>query len=321
LLPRLRCCVNTKSLIRKSISPVRSVGLFFLFVILVVSFPLIITIENGALSITLAEAIAQFRKFISSIFDGSILTYAAGNTRRSIGAVVPRYFLNSLLLSFPPSVAAILLAVAVGRRRLSSSSSHWLQLPLVLGILPSFVVAVALQFLAVQVYQQTGVRVARVAQLSIEQPALVLPTITLTLVTVLYLARTVSATVARLRTADFVAFARARGIGERAIYYRHVLPGILADLQYGLHGMLGILFADLFVLERVFRIPGLTQAIFANAISYEWSYQVSRFVWIYQYNLILVSVIAIGALYTLMYFLLRLLLVVVLAVSLRRSLP
>ena len=309
--------MNVRDLLQKVLYPVRSVGLFVVFVILVVSFPLIITIENSELSITLSEATAQLRKFVSSVSDGSILRFSAGTTRRSIATVVPRYFLNSLLFALPPSIVSILLSVGVGRRRLSSSRSHWLQLPLVLGVLPSFVVAVALQFFAVQVYQRTGVRIARVAQLSIEHPALLLPMVTLTLVTVLYLARTVSITVTRLRAADFVAFARARGIGETAIYYRHVLPGILSDLRYGLHGMLGILFADLFILERVFRIPGLTQAIFAHAISYEWSYQVSRFIWVYQYNLILVSVGAIGVLYTLIYFLLRLLLAGILAVSLR----
>ena len=295
-----------RSLLRRALRSLSGALAFVVFAILIVSFPLLIRSDDGGLSFSVDTAARQIVRFFSSVFDGSILGYTAGKTRRDLGAVLPRFFLNSFLFVTPACMLSVTIAVFSSKRRVRASSGYWRQLPLVFGILPSFIVAVVLQFLAVQIYQRTGIRITRIAHLSFAQPALFLPIVTMTLVMSLYLSRTAGAAVARIRAEDYITFARSRGISERLIFYRHIVPGVLSEMRFGLHGMLGILFADLFILERVFKIPGLTQLIFANAISYEWSYQLSRYVWTYQYNLILTSVFCLGLLYLVMYWLTRL---------------
>lgn len=64
---------------------------------------------------------------------------------------------------------------------------------------------------------------------------------------------------------DYVVTARAKGMPERLIRYRHALPNTLIPLITGIGGSLGAAFGGTVIIENVFSIPGIGQYM-VNAI-------------------------------------------------------
>jgi ABC-type dipeptide/oligopeptide/nickel transport system permease component len=60
---------------------------------------------------------------------------------------------------------------------------------------------------------------------------------------------------------DYVVTARAKGMPERIIRYRHALPNTLIPLITGIGGSLGSAFGGTVIIENVFSIPGIGQYI------------------------------------------------------------
>lgn len=65
--------------------------------------------------------------------------------------------------------------------------------------------------------------------------------------------------------ADYVVTARAKGLSEHLIRYRHALPNTLIPLITGIGGTLGAAFGGTVIIENVFSIPGIGQYM-VNAI-------------------------------------------------------
>ncbi len=85
----------------------------------------------------------------------------------------------------------------------------------------------------------------------------VLPVISLTLIqigTVLRMARASAIEVIRL---DYVTYARSKGLNDRAVVFRHVLPNALAPVLTIVGFILGNLLSGAAVIETVFTLPGL----------------------------------------------------------------
>jgi peptide/nickel transport system permease protein len=123
----------------------------------------------------------------------------------------------------------------------------------VVGYLLIFVFALELKWLPVQGY-------ARIARgLGPWMRQLVLPCVALALIYVALLARVTRAAVSEALTEDYVRTARAKGIGELAVLWRHAL----ANAAIPIITVAGISAAQLIggvvVTETVFSIPGLGQ--------------------------------------------------------------
>lgn len=92
--------------------------------------------------------------------------------------------------------------------------------------------------------------------------ALVLPALALAAVQAAILARVTRSAVLEVLREDFVRSARARGLGERAVLLRHVLPNALVPVLT----VAGLQFANLLtgtvIVENVFTLPGLGRLVF-----------------------------------------------------------
>lgn len=86
---------------------------------------------------------------------------------------------------------------------------------------------------------------------------LLLPALTLALPRTAYFARLTRALLADVLSLDFVRTARAKGLAEGAILFRHALRNALIPLVAGLGLTFGRLLAGALVVERVFSLPGL----------------------------------------------------------------
>lgn len=94
---------------------------------------------------------------------------------------------------------------------------------------------------------------------------LLLPALTLALPRMAYFARLTRAVLADVLFLDFVRAARAKGLSENAVLFRHALRNALIPLTAGLGLVFGRLLAGALVVERVFSLPGLGQYALAAA--------------------------------------------------------
>ena len=87
--------------------------------------------------------------------------------------------------------------------------------------------------------------------------ALVLPAITLGLFQMTLITRLVRAEMLEVLRADYIKFARARGLSERAINFGHALRNTLVPVITIIGLQLGLIIAFAIITESVFQWPGL----------------------------------------------------------------
>ncbi|HEX6989493.1 MAG TPA: ABC transporter permease [Bacillota bacterium] len=96
--------------------------------------------------------------------------------------------------------------------------------------------------------------------------SLLLPTLALALPQTAVLTRQVRSSVLDVLGQDYIRFARAKGLGERVVLYRHALRNALIPPLTVLGLQVGQLLAGSIVVETVFALPGLGQLLL-NAIA------------------------------------------------------
>ncbi len=180
-----------------------------------------------------------------------------------VGAIIAPRLRNSLLLaavsallSFP---LAIWMGVRAGRRPEARSSRVVDAAGLVLMTLPEFVTASVLWLvLSIWLPLLPGVAVlssdAGIAEI---MPTVWLPAITLALLVFAHVMRSVRAGVMVASTRPFADAARHRGLAERLVLRRHVLPAALPGAVNVMAVTAAWLLTGTFVVEVVFNFPGL----------------------------------------------------------------
>lgn len=88
-------------------------------------------------------------------------------------------------------------------------------------------------------------------------PFLIMPTICLVLIQIGSVARLLRATAIEVLRTEYVTHARAKGLSELAVLFRHVFPNAFGPTLSWLGLILGSLLAGAAVIETVFTIPGL----------------------------------------------------------------
>jgi peptide/nickel transport system permease protein len=97
--------------------------------------------------------------------------------------------------------------------------------------------------------------------LTISPATLALPVATLLLVALGYLARMVRAGVRDILDSPHVAMARLKGLPERKVIRRHILPNCLAPSAQALAGTIAWLVGGIVIVEELYAYPGIGQAL------------------------------------------------------------
>lgn len=97
--------------------------------------------------------------------------------------------------------------------------------------------------------------------------ALILPSITLGLYQMTLIMRIVRAEMLEVLRQDYIRFARARGLSERAIHFRHALKNTLVPVITVTGLQIGSIIAFSIITETVFQWPGLG-LLFINAVQF-----------------------------------------------------
>lgn len=170
---------------------------------------------------------------------------------------------GSVLLSI---LIAVPMATLAARRR-GSVFDHGVRLVSTAGLgLPSFWMAimlmilfsVKLDLLPVSGYGETpGEKLSH----------LVLPCLTIALSLSAVLTRSLRASLIAELTSDHATAARARGLSENAVFWRHVLPNALVPVVNLLAVNIGWLIGGTVIVESVFAIPGMGQLLVRGIFS------------------------------------------------------
>jgi peptide/nickel transport system permease protein len=130
------------------------------------------------------------------------------------------------------------------------------------GYLLTYVLAVKLGWLPVQGYRPLAEGLWPWAE------SLILPSLALGMTYMALIARITRASMLEVLAQDYIRTARAKGMRERIVIFRHALPNILVPLLTTIGVIFGTLLTATFVVETIFNIPGLgrqaIQAIFAR---------------------------------------------------------
>ena len=70
---------------------------------------------------------------------------------------------------------------------------------------------------------------------------------------------------------DYIRTARAKGLGDKAVYFKHALRNALIPIVTGLGGFLGIFFAGSLLLEKIFQLDGIGLLGFNSVLSRDYN--------------------------------------------------
>ena len=223
--------------------------------------------------------LTQYTRFIGNVLQGDFgLSY---RIKRPVSTLILERLPATLELVFVSALIALVvgigLGVYTGIKRDTWISRIVMSVSLVGVSLPTFIIGIALIYLfAVHLrwLPSSGRSGAidlgfwKTSLLSVDGwRAIVLPAITLSLFQLTMILRLVRAEMLEVMHADYIKFARARGLAERSIYFVHALRNTLVPVITVIGLYIGGLIAYSVITETVFQWPG-TGLMFIQAVDF-----------------------------------------------------
>ncbi len=223
--------------------------------------------------------VVQYWKFLENAVQGNFgISYRQG---RPVATIIAERAPATLELAFVSGMFAILLGIALGVftaiRRNGIAANLIMTLSLVGVSLPTFLIGILLIYVfsveldllpsfgrgetvmignwSTGFLTESGLR------------ALILPSITLGLYQMTLIMRLVRSEMLEVLRQDYIRFARARGLKERAVNFRHALKNTLVPVITVTGLQLGSIIAFAIITETVFQWPGVG-LLFINAIQF-----------------------------------------------------
>jgi peptide/nickel transport system permease protein len=221
----------------------------------------------------------QFMRFVGNAVRGEFgLSLRQG---RRVSALIVERFPATIELAMSAAVIALLLGVPLGvytaLRRGSFGSQLWMTLSLVGVSLPTFLIGILLILLFAVILKvlpsfgrgdvvtigswTTGLLTAD------GWKHLILPSVTLSVFQLALILRLVRAEMLEVLRTDYIKFARARGLSDRAVYFGHALKNTLVPVITITGLQLGALIAFAIITETVFQWPGMG-LLFIQAVQF-----------------------------------------------------
>lgn len=223
--------------------------------------------------------LTQYSRFIGNMVQGDFgLSY---RIKRPVDELIFERLPATLELVFVSAIIALVVGIGLGIytgiRRHAWASRAVLSVSLIGVSLPTFIIGIALIYIfAVHLrWLPSSGRSGTVdlggwktSLVSIDGwRAIILPAITLSLFQLTLILRLVRAEMLEVMQTDFIKFARARGLSERAIHFRHALRNTLVPVITIIGLNIGGLIAFSVITETVFQWPG-TGLMFIQAVDF-----------------------------------------------------
>jgi len=221
----------------------------------------------------------QFARFVGNALRGEFgLSLRQG---RRVSALIVERFPATIELSLSAAVIALLVGVPLGvytaLRRGSFGSQVWMTLSLVGVSLPTFLIGILLILVFAVIFKVlpsfgrgdvVSIGGWTTGLLTLDGwKHLVLPAFTLSVFQLALILRLVRAEMLEVLRTDYIKFARARGLSDRAVYFGHALKNTLVPVITITGLQLGALIAFAIITETVFQWPGMG-LLFIQAVQF-----------------------------------------------------
>lgn len=228
--------------------------------------------RNGLLGYSFKLDAAQWMKNATG-YTKAVRSGELGKNRRGdpAGPLVAGRLGNSLLLMGAAAAIAVVLGVvkgfwdfeAIRRRRLAVG-------PVVtsaLAGLPDFWLVLLLQLLAAWMYRELDIQPFRTSYDATDPASsFAFPLLTLCLIPMAHVARVTATAMGNVYDREYIRTARAKGLTEFRVIYKHALRNAVVQILDGLPGVMAIMVSNLLIVEYLYNYPGLT-TLLKEAIS------------------------------------------------------
>ncbi|WP_349409882.1 ABC transporter permease subunit [Pseudalkalibacillus sp. SCS-8] len=266
-----------------------------LFLFILAAMPLGIHDQQGKIVFDWNVMFSTIRQFFEGLSTGEAWTYRQGDRNPSIMEDLVSPYFTSFSYLLVSAIIVILLSIWLGIF-LSKRTRSWVDgIVGLAGIIPDFIVVLLLQLLVVFIYQSTGVKTFKVASSSAGEPAVFLPILTLVIIPLFYLVRSLGNATSDVTSEDYILMAKSKGFSKRYINFYHVTSNVLPTLKADLHKVMSIMIGNLFIVEYLYNTRGMTTLLFLTMFRFG-----------YQYNLVIFCLLAFMTLYFVCFFVLRL---------------
>ncbi|MGH8796843.1 MAG: ABC transporter permease [Caldimonas sp.] len=221
----------------------------------------------------------QFARFVGNAAHGDFgLSLRQG---RKVSSLIAERFPATLELSFTAAVIALVFGIPMGVYSALRRGTFWSQTMMVVSLigvsLPTFLIGILLILLfAVMLKWLPSFGRGEVMSFggwttgyfSVDGwKHLILPAITLAIFQLALILRLVRSEMLEVLRADYIKFARARGLSDRAVYFGHALKNTLVPVITITGLQLGSLIAFAIITETVFQWPGMG-LLFIQAVTF-----------------------------------------------------
>lgn len=202
----------------------------------------------------------RIEKYWETIKNGSL---GEDYKKRPVGPLVAERLGNSMKLAGTAVLLATVLGVLKGfwdfnAMRKRAAAIGPILTSAVQG-LPDFWLILMLQLGVAWVFKTTGWRPFRVGW-SADDPygSLALPLIALSLIPMAYISRITSTSMANVWDREYIRTARAKGLSDLKVVFKHALRNAVVQILDGLPGVMAVMVSNLLIVEYLFNYPGLT---------------------------------------------------------------
>lgn len=202
-------------------------------------------------------------KSIKLLISGEFLDYKVIGRSENVGQIMKTALGRSMRILFVSLILAIGIGIPKGifdsRRKKKSSTFKLLQTLIPLSV-PDVLTISIVQLLGYYLYSKkvTLFDIGPVMHIGYANwTQSIYPIIALSLVPAAYIARITASSIEVVYDRDYILTARGKGCSESRIIRKHIMPNILTDLIGAFPAIASIMFASLFIVERIFYYPGV----------------------------------------------------------------
>lgn len=226
------------------------------------------------------------KDFIVGIFSTESFYYKTGSNIRFFPADIVAYFKSSYFYLTSSGMIVITISFLFGIWFWKMSVKYLNGALSFLGMIPDFIFILLMQLMVNLIYKSTGIKTVKVASLSMDDPAIFLPIVTLVLIPLIYFIRALNEHTHEVISEDYILTAIGKGLSKPRIYLYHVTTNVLPYFKTDLQKVTGIMISNLFVVEYLYNTRGITTMLFQIQVKFG-----------YQYNLVVLCLISIMLLY------------------------
>ncbi|RNB71664.1 ABC transporter permease subunit [Brevibacillus invocatus] len=245
-------------------------GVFFL-VIVICGGPIMLTTVKEEVVFAPEKVVSHSVYLIQQIAGGSLGTYYLGDYERSIAADILPFAISTFELLFTSVLIAVLAGLMFGLflQRFGFVRKFQRLLDLV-STIPDFILIFLSILAAVSFYKLTNIRIITLSPTS-DAANSWFPILLLSIGPTIFLLKVISLKYVQIGGEDYIKTALAKGMSIWHVLIHHVYKNIMPFLLADLKKTIAITVANLFIVEYLLNVVGLTRFIFSKSSAYQFN--------------------------------------------------